>query len=218
MSMDTAPALTSDDRVKLDGILLRNGRRPELLIQVLQDMQVELGYLPEDGLAYVAEHLDVPVPRVFHVATFYKAFSLKPRGQHVLNVCRGTACHVRGSERLVETVQRELGVRDGETTADRLFTLECVNCIGACALGPAVVVDGVTFARVTPDRFRKIIEGCRAGTPPEPEGAPQAAEAPAVPQAAEAAAAPKPAGPSTKKLRRIERRLKREVKRTRKND
>jgi len=87
----------------------------------------------------------------------------------VISVCRGTACHVRGSERLVEAAQRELGIRDGETTEDLMFSLECVNCLGACALAPVVVVGGATYGKVTPERLRQIIEGYRSGNPPDAE-------------------------------------------------
>ena len=134
---------TVAERTQLDDILARNERRPELLIQTLQDVQRALGHLPEDALRAVAERLAVPLNRVYHVATFYKSFSLMPRGKHIVSVCRGTACHVRGAERLADTVERELGIRDGETTDDLLFTLECVNCLGACALAPVAVIEGV---------------------------------------------------------------------------
>lgn len=156
-------AVAAEDQSRLDAILERNGRRPELLIQMLQDVQGALGYLPEDALRYIAERAGIPLPRIYHVATFYRAFSLRPRGRHQIAVCRGTACHVRGSERLVETVERELGIRDGETTEDLLFSLDCVNCLGACALAPVVVIDGVYYEKVTPDRLRSILDEHRNG-------------------------------------------------------
>ncbi|MFQ6096920.1 MAG: NAD(P)H-dependent oxidoreductase subunit E [Armatimonadota bacterium] len=228
--METAAveSLGVDDRTKLDGILLRNGRRPELLIQVLQDIQAEFGHLPEDGLVYVAEQLGVPLPRAFHVATFYKAFSLRPRGKHIVNVCRGTACHVRGSERLVDTIERELGIRDGETTEDLAFTLECVNCLGACALAPVVVIDGATYGKVTPESLRRLLAELRAGgnggLEPGAEQTDPASETPEV--ATERAPAeageqePPHASPETeparptKKQRRAERRARRKAKKT----
>jgi len=228
-------AVATDDQTRLDALLERNERRPELLIQVLQDLQREFGYLSEDGLRYVADGLAVPLNRVYHVATFYKTFSLLPRGKHLVSVCRGTACHVRGAERLVDTVQRELGIQDGETTADQLFTLECVNCLGACALSPVVVIDAVYYEKVTPDRLRGILKEYRGGNgakgeevaaeaeaepepapeapvepevaaAPEPDPAPAAAEEPA-PQAPAA-----PSGPGRKKLSRIERKIRRKEK------
>ena len=226
-------AVATDDQTRLDALLERNERRPELLIQVLQDLQREFGYLPEDGLRYVANELAVPLNRVYHVATFYKSFSLEPRGKHLVSVCRGTACHVRGAERLVETIQRELGIQDGQTTTDQLFTLECVNCLGACALAPVVVIDAVYYEKVTPDRLRGILKEYRDGNgakgeegtaeaPPEPAPAPEAPVEPevaAAPEPAPAAAeepAPEapaaPSGPGKKKLSRIERKIRRKEK------
>jgi NADH-quinone oxidoreductase subunit E len=213
--------LTTEDRSKLDGILERNGRNPEMLIQMLQDVQAEFTYLPEDHLRYVSDELRVPVTRVYHVATFYKAFSLEPRGRHIVTVCRGTACHVRGSQRLVETVERELGIRDGETTDDMAFTLECVNCLGACALAPVVVIDEVYYEKVTPDRLRKILDNYRNGHEPEQapaDEAPAPAEAPPAPAEPPPAEAPPepptPAGPSKRALKRQERKGKRKAKKS----
>jgi len=121
------------------------------LISVLQDMQAELGYLPKESLRRVAEHLDVPLAQVYHVATFYTAFSLTPRGRHLIRVCTGTACHVRGAAIILEEIERQLGVKAGEVTPDMRFTLETVNCVGACALGPAVVIDTDYYSMSLPD-------------------------------------------------------------------
>jgi len=225
--------LTTEDRTKLDGILERNGRNPAMLIQVLQDVQAEYAYLPEDHLRYVSGELRIPATRLYHVATFYKAFSLMPRGRHIISVCRGTACHVRGSARLVETIERELGIRDGQTTDDLAFTLECVNCLGACALAPVVVIDDVYYEKVTPDRLRKILDDYRNGhegeppaqqpqaveppapaEPPAPvEPPPAPAQPPVQPQAqAPPPEPPTPAGPSKRALRRQERKSRRKAK------
>lgn len=218
-------ALSTDDQAKLDGILDRNGRNPEMLIQMLQDVQAEVTYLPEDHLHYVCEQLGVPITRVFHVATFYKAFSLRPRGKHVITICRGTACHVRGSQRLVETVERELGLRDGETTEDLLFTLECVNCLGACALAPVVVIDQTYYEKVTSDRLLHLIDEYRNGGPPpeaQAEAADEQAQGPPAPEPSPGEAAPPPeptpqepeqTGPSRRELRRRTRKQKRQAKR-----
>jgi len=119
--------------------LHRHERGP--LVSVLQDINIDLRYLPPDALRYVSQRLQIPLSLVYHVATFYTAFSLTPRGQHILKVCVGTACHVRGSARLLETLESRLEVRAGDTTKDMQFTLETVNCLGACAMGPLVVVD-----------------------------------------------------------------------------
>ncbi|MGD2248979.1 MAG: NAD(P)H-dependent oxidoreductase subunit E [Candidatus Methanofastidiosia archaeon] len=112
------------------------------LISILLDIQDELHYLPKEALIMVAETLGVPLINVYSVATFYKVFSLEPRGKHLVNVCVGTACHVRGGQRIVEAIKTKLNIGVGETTSDMLFTLETVRCLGACALGPVVVVNG----------------------------------------------------------------------------
>jgi NADH-quinone oxidoreductase subunit E len=118
-------------------------RRPERasLISVLQDINHNLGYLPEAALRYVSRKTNVPLLALYHVATFYKAFSLTPRGKHVIRVCLGTACHVRGAPLLLEAMKARLGIEPGQTTPDKKFTLETVNCLGTCAMGPVVVAD-----------------------------------------------------------------------------
>jgi NADH-quinone oxidoreductase subunit E len=146
---------------KLDAILEGKDARPGQLIEVLQDIQAEYQYLPEEGLRIVSERLGVPPIEVFRVANFYKAFSLTPRGRHLLTVCMGTACYVRGAPRLLDTIEGQLNVSPGETTADRAVTLERVNCLGCCALGPVVVVDGVCHDHVTPSKLRKLVTAIR---------------------------------------------------------
>jgi NADH-quinone oxidoreductase subunit E len=130
---------------------------PSHLIEVLQDIQTECNYLPEDALRAVSEKLSVPLIEVFRAANFFKAFTLVPRGRHLITVCQGTACHVRGGSRLLDAVSGQLRVSPGETTGDGAFTLEAVNCLGACALGPVIVMDGKYYAHMTPDRLRKLI-------------------------------------------------------------
>jgi NADH-quinone oxidoreductase subunit E len=112
------------------------------LMAVLEEIQARYRYLPKDALILVGERLGVPLSQTYSVATFYNAFSLKPKGRHVINVCLGTACVVRGSKKVLERISDRLGIQPGETTEDGEFTLETVNCLGACALGPIVVVDG----------------------------------------------------------------------------
>jgi NADH:ubiquinone oxidoreductase subunit E len=146
----------------METILKGRDGKSEQLIEVLQDMQAEFNYLPEDGLRLVAEKLAVPPIEVFRVASFYKAFSLKPRGRHMLTVCMGTACHVRMAARLIDTIQGELRIAPGETTEDGAFTLERVNCLGCCALGPVVVLDGVYHDHMNSSKLRRLIAAVQA--------------------------------------------------------
>ncbi|MGA1867532.1 MAG: NADH-quinone oxidoreductase subunit NuoE [bacterium] len=128
------------------------------LMGVLQDVQVEYNYLPKETLIYVASKMNIPLSRVYAVATFYNAFSLVPRGRHTIKVCLGTACHVRGVGRILEELQRRLKIKSGQTTEDQRFTLESVNCLGACALGPVIVVDEEYFGKMTPDKLTSILD------------------------------------------------------------
>ena len=150
--------VASEVRALLAG---REGR-PDQLIEALQDMQAHFRYLPEEGLRMAAETLGVPPIEVYRVASFYKAFSLTPRGRHQLTVCMGTACHVRGALRMVDVAQAELGIAAGETTQDGAFTLERVNCLGCCALGPVVVLDGEYHGHMNPAKLRTLIAETRA--------------------------------------------------------
>lgn len=135
----------------------------EGLISILETVQAKYSYLPEDALRVVAEKTGHSLVDIYGVATFYKAFSLKPRGKHLISVCLGTACHVRSAPSISQEFQKKLGVRAGDTTEDRLFTLETVNCLGACALGPIVVVDGKYFSNVRPNEVKDIIAKAREG-------------------------------------------------------
>ncbi len=143
------------DEVNL--ILDRHHRDKGLLVSILQDIQAEHNYLPRETLELVSEGLGIPRSQVYSVATFFKAFSLEPRGRHVINVCLGTACHVRGAVRVLDKIKRELGVAPGETTEDGRFTLETVNCVGACALGPMVVVDGEYHGQMRTDKVEPLL-------------------------------------------------------------
>jgi NADH-quinone oxidoreductase subunit E len=127
---------------ELETLTARASGRKQALIQVLQDIQDRFHWLSPEALEHVAEALGVPLVQVYGVATFYKAFSLTPRGRHICTVCLGTACHIRGGEAVLEQFERKLGIRAGQTTPDRAYTLERVNCLGACALAPLAVVDG----------------------------------------------------------------------------
>ena len=140
----------------LDSILERYDNNPAQLIPILQDVQRAENYLPRESLELIAEKLAIPIVRIYAVATFYKAFSLKPRGKHIIQVCMGTACHVRGGARIVDKMVRDLNIKPGDTTKDMKFTLETVNCLGACALGPIVVVDGEYHGQMNPPKWDKI--------------------------------------------------------------
>ncbi len=127
-------------------------------IPVLQEVQKELGYLPEDALMVISRELKIPASELYGVATFYAQFHLKPRGRHIIRVCRGTACHVRGSLLIQEKIKNILQVEDNGTTEDLRFTLEPVACLGACGLAPVMMVDGETHGRLTPDKVMTIVE------------------------------------------------------------
>ena len=131
---------------------------PDSLISILQDIQLEYNYLPEDVLKQVAYSMSLPLIQVYGVATFFKAFSLKPQGKHVVNVCLGTACHVRGAASLQDELERQLKIESGDTTEDLQFTLKSVNCLGACALGPVVVVDEKYHGQMNAGKIKKVLE------------------------------------------------------------
>lgn len=133
------------------------------MISILEDIQAKYSYLPDEALKIVATTTGRSLVDIFGIATFYRAFSLKPRGKHLCSVCLGTACHVRGAPRISSEFERLLGVKAGETTSDKEFTLETVNCLGACALGPIVVMDGHYFSNVSVAKVGQIIEKTRAG-------------------------------------------------------
>ena len=146
------------DLKTIDAVVDRHQAQPSALLAILQDIQVQENWLPKEALERVAEKLAVPVTRVYGMATFFRASSLKPRGKHICTVCMGTACHVRGAPKLVEKLERDLKVKAGETTEDRNVTLETVNCVGACALGPLVIIDGEYQGNMTSGQLTKIVE------------------------------------------------------------
>ncbi len=141
-----------------DRVVDRHGAARQALIMILQELNETLRYLPETALRRVSQRLSVPYAEVYGTASFYKAFSLEPRGRHTVQVCLGTACHVRGAARILEEFERRLSVAAGMTTDDRLFTLETVNCLGACALGPIVVVDGQYHGSMTLAGVSRLID------------------------------------------------------------
>ncbi len=146
------------DLSKVAAIVSEYDGNRDSLISILQDIQSEYHYLPEGALRAVASQLDLPLIQVCGVATFFKAFSLKPRGEHMVSVCLGTACHVRGAPAVLDEVERQLGIEAGETTEDMRYSLETVNCLGACALGPIVVVDGKYHGQMSPGKVKKALK------------------------------------------------------------
>ena len=125
---------------------------------ILQDIQAEMNYLPRKALFQVSRSLDLSLADIYEVATFYKAFSLEPKGRHTIQVCLGTACHVRGGARVLDYLENRLEVKAGETTKDLIFTLESVNCLGACALGPMMVIDKKYYGKINTQRIEPILE------------------------------------------------------------
>jgi len=145
-------------REKVELIVANYQRDKGMLVSILQDIQAEYNYLPKDALTELSQGLGVSLSQVYSVATFFKAFSLKPRGRHLINICLGTACHVRGAVRVLEKVEQELGINPGETAEDLKFTLETVNCVGACALGPIVIIDGEYSGQMKTDKVKPLLE------------------------------------------------------------
>jgi NADH-quinone oxidoreductase subunit E len=143
---------------KVSAILDKYNRDKAFLVSILQDIQTEYRYLPKDVLKQVGQDLAIPMSQVYHVSTFFKAFSLEPRGEHMITVCLGTACHVRGAPSVLDEAKRQLGIEPGENTADMKYTLETVNCVGACALGPIVVVDGKYHGQMSPGRLNEVLK------------------------------------------------------------
>ena len=146
------------DLTKLDEIIKEVGEERGALIPILQRAQRAYGYLPKEVLREISDRLSISLSRVFGVATFYSQFHLTPRGRHIIQQCDGTACHVRGAKRIISTVERELGIKAGETTPDLKLTYEVVYCLGCCAIGPSAMVDGQVMGNLTPDKMIQVIE------------------------------------------------------------
>jgi len=143
---------------KLDTIIRNHEKKKGSLIGLLQDITESFGYLPVKVLEEVSDKLRVPLSHLYSLATFYASFRLEPMGKHYCSICVGTACHVRGATRVVEAVERELGIKSGETTPDGNFTMETVNCLGACALGPLVVIDGDYHGNMDGRKIIKLLK------------------------------------------------------------
>ncbi|MDA3917797.1 MAG: NAD(P)H-dependent oxidoreductase subunit E [Deltaproteobacteria bacterium] len=143
---------------KVDKIIDKHGGDASSLLQIMLDVQSENNWLPKQALDRIGEKLEVPMNRIQHIATFYKAFSLVPKGRHNVHVCVGTACHVRGATRILDSVEESTGIKSGETDLDLKFSVETVNCLGCCALGPVVEVNGKVHGKMTPVKTSEALK------------------------------------------------------------
>jgi len=146
---------------RVDKILYAHGMKEANLVSILLDIQAEANFLPREILPYVAKKIGIPLSRIYHLATFYAAFSLKPRGKYVIKVCLGTACHVKGGPKILHEFERKLNIPAGSTTADKQFTLETVACLGCCAIGPVVVADDNYYSQTTIKTVHSILKKYR---------------------------------------------------------
>ncbi len=146
------------DPAKVDEIIGRYPAQQGVLIQLLLDMQSEFNWIPKEAILSISAKLQIPISQVYRVASFYQAMSLTPRGRHVVSVCLGTDCHVRGGQRIMDKVEESLKIKAGETTQDMKFTLERVNCLGCCAIGPVVVVDRDYHGKLTPAKVKEVLK------------------------------------------------------------
>ncbi len=142
----------------VDAIIDRHEAEPSSLIQILLDIQADQRWLPQEALERVSDRLSVSMTRIMHIATFYKAFSLVPKGRHEIHVCMGTACHVRGAGRLLDTAEDLMGIKPGETDEEMKFSLETVNCLGCCALGPVVQIDGKAHGKMATSKMADVLQ------------------------------------------------------------
>ncbi|MGQ9475293.1 MAG: NADH-quinone oxidoreductase subunit NuoE family protein [Actinomycetota bacterium] len=148
----------NQDLSRFDHIIDRYERSEESLLAIMQDFQREFQYVPEEGIRRLSEVMGVPASKLYAMGTFYKALSLTPRGRHTIKVCTGTACHLKGAPQILETLERELKVKRDGTTEDGEFTLECVNCVGACAMAPVVIVDEEYHGQNRPSKILDIVK------------------------------------------------------------
>ncbi|HTY63048.1 MAG TPA: NADH-quinone oxidoreductase subunit NuoE [Acidobacteriota bacterium] len=146
----------------VDSILKKHPRAGrDALIPILQEVQENQGYLSREAVIRIGKHLNLPTTKIYGVATFYNQFRFQPKGKYHIMVCRGTACHVKGSSRVLEMAQKMLKLKPGQTSRDRMFSLETVACMGACGLSPVMNLNGEFYAKVTPQKLVKIIQECR---------------------------------------------------------
>jgi len=146
------------ESAQIDAIIKQYGKKESLILSILQDIQAKEKYLPKDTLEQVSQKMQMPLTKIFRIATFYNALSIKPRGRHKVDVCLGTACHVRGGNKIMDKLKRDLGIGVGETTKDKRFTLESVRCVGCCSLGPVAVIDGTVYGRLAQDKLPSMLK------------------------------------------------------------
>jgi len=159
--LDIQKEFTTEQLAKLDEIIKKSKDKPGALIPVLEEAQMLLGFLPMPILQTIAKGLNLPLSRVYGVVTFYSFFTMTPRGKHTLRVCLGTACYVRGGKSIMESIEKELGVKEKETTPDRLFSLESVRCLGACGLAPVIVITEDVHGRIKTQKVKEILNQYR---------------------------------------------------------
>ncbi|MGB4437965.1 MAG: NADH-quinone oxidoreductase subunit NuoE [Sedimentibacter sp.] len=152
---------SSIDYIESNEILKKYPKEKRFTLAILQDVQKTYGFIPKETMNYIAEYLSLPMSDIYSMATFYKALSLKAKGKYIIKVCNGTACHIRGSNKLIEEVADELSIRPGETTSDGLFSIEIVNCLGACALAPVMVIDDKYYGTMTAEKVKSVINQYR---------------------------------------------------------
>jgi NADH-quinone oxidoreductase subunit E len=146
------------DNDRIDRIIDKYQSKPSSVIQVLMEIQHENHWLPREVLEKVSKKLEVPLSEVLHIVTFYKTFSLIPKGRHEIHVCAGSSCHARGAQRVLDKVQDVIGIKPGETSSDSKFSLEAGNCLGCCSLGPEIVIDGKHHSRIEPDKVEDVLK------------------------------------------------------------
>jgi len=150
-------SLTDDMR----SILEKYPREQRFSLAIMQDLQRQYNYIPREGMEMLSEYIGCPLSSLYSMATFYKALSLKPKGKHIIKMCDGTACHIRGAASLRDGITRHLNIGDGETTEDGMFSLVLVNCLGSCALAPVIVIDDTYYGKMTLEKLPGILEACR---------------------------------------------------------
>lgn len=157
--------MATNVRGTVDKIIDEHGYKQSAIISILQSIQKKYRYLPEEALSYLSNKMDISESKIYGIATFYENFSLEPKGKHIIKICDGTACHIRKSQPILDALRKELCIPEGKsTTEDLLFTVEMVSCLGACSLAPVVNVDGVVYAKMTPNKATELVRKIREGS------------------------------------------------------